>query len=60
MQLRDGDVTVEAGELVIVPRGVEHRPFAPEECWVLLVEPDTTLNTGNVKNERTIEHPQQL
>jgi mannose-6-phosphate isomerase-like protein (cupin superfamily) len=60
MQLRDGDVTVETGELVIVPRGVEHRPCADEECWVLLVEPDTTLNTGNVVNERTVEHPQQL
>jgi hypothetical protein len=41
---------------VIVPRGVEHRPVAEEEAHVLLFEPATTSNTGNVQNERTVEH----
>jgi len=44
---------VEQGEFIVVPRGVEHRPVAEEECWFLLFEPSTTLNTGNVVNERT-------
>jgi len=44
---------IEAGELVIVPRGVEHRPFAAEECHVLLFEPASTLNTGNVEDSFT-------
>jgi mannose-6-phosphate isomerase-like protein (cupin superfamily) len=49
------EVVVGAGEFIIVPRGVEHRPTTAEECWVLLFEPKTTLNTGNVVNERTLE-----
>ena len=44
---------VEEGEFIVVPRGVEHRPVAEEECWLLLFEPAGTLNTGNVVNERT-------
>ena len=44
---------IEEGEFIVVPRGVEHRPVADEECWLLLFEPSTTLNTGNVENERT-------
>lgn len=53
--LRDGDVDLDPGEFVIVPRGVEHRPEAlTEVCHVLLLEPNTTLNTGNVENERTV------
>ena len=44
---------IEAGEMIIVPRGVEHRPFAEEECEVLLFEPASTLNTGNVEDEFT-------
>ena len=54
MGLREGDVELSEGEIFIVPRGVEHRPSAEEECWVLLLEPKTTLNTGNVVNERTV------
>lgn len=54
MQLRTGDLVLDPGELVIVPHGVEHCPKADEECWVLLLEPKTTLNTGNVVNERTV------
>jgi mannose-6-phosphate isomerase-like protein (cupin superfamily) len=44
---------IEEGEFVVVPRGVEHKPVAEEECWFLLFEPASTLNTGNVVNERT-------
>ena len=44
---------IEPGEFIIVPRGIEHRPFAEEECEVLLFEPATTLNTGNVEDEFT-------
>lgn len=54
MQLRDGERWVEEGEFIIIPRGVEHRPVAPDECHILLLEPKTTLNTGNVQNERTV------
>lgn len=46
---------INEGEFIVVPRGVEHRPVAEEECWVILFEPASTLNTGNVKNERTVE-----
>ena len=44
---------IEEGELIIVPRGVDHRPFAEEECQVLLFEPASTLNTGDTENEFT-------
>ena len=55
MGLRSGDIDVDAGEFIIVPRGVEHRPEAlTEECHLLLVEPASTLNTGNVVNARTV------
>lgn len=55
MEFRDRSVDLAAGELIVVPRGVEHRPVADAEVEVLLFEPKTTLNTGNVRNERTIE-----
>jgi mannose-6-phosphate isomerase-like protein (cupin superfamily) len=55
VRLRDGDVRLEEGEFVIVPRGVEHMPVAEEEAHVLLFEPKTVLNTGDVRNERTRE-----
>ncbi|MGC1107156.1 MAG: cupin domain-containing protein [Candidatus Acidiferrales bacterium] len=54
MRFRDRDVEVRPGEFIIVPRGVEHMPVADEECQVVLVEPKTTLNTGNAHNERTV------
>ncbi len=54
MEFRDRHVWLEEGEFLIVPRGVEHRPMAEEEAHVLLFEPATTLNTGNVQNERTV------
>jgi mannose-6-phosphate isomerase-like protein (cupin superfamily) len=53
MEFRDRTVVLEPGELCVVPRGVEHRPVADSEVKVLLFEPASTLNTGNVQNERT-------
>jgi mannose-6-phosphate isomerase-like protein (cupin superfamily) len=60
MEYRDRLVWLEAGEFVIVPRGVEHRPVADEEAHVLLFEPAATLNTGNVRNERTQERLERV
>ena len=50
----DRIVTIHEGEFIVVPRGVEHKPVADQECWVMLFEPASTLNTGNVVNERTV------
>lgn len=60
MRFRDREVTVNTGEFLIVPRGVEHCPCADEEVCVLLFEPAGTLNTGNVRNERTVDNPGRL
>ena len=54
------EVWIEAGELIIVPRGVEHRPVASEEAQVLLFEPASTLNTGNVEDEFTRKHLERI
>jgi mannose-6-phosphate isomerase-like protein (cupin superfamily) len=54
IKLRDGDIRLEEGEFVIIPRGVEHLPVADEEVQVVLIEPKSTLNTGDVRNERTL------
>ena len=53
MELRDKTVTIGENEFLIVPRGVEHRPVAPEEVWVMLFEPTSTLNTGDVESDLT-------
>jgi mannose-6-phosphate isomerase-like protein (cupin superfamily) len=55
MEFRDKTVQLAEGEFLIVPKGVEHKPVAKEEVWVLLFEPATTLNTGNVVEGRTKE-----
>jgi mannose-6-phosphate isomerase-like protein (cupin superfamily) len=60
MEFTDRTVDVKPGEFIIVPRGVEHRPVAEEEVHVLLFEPASTLNTGNVREERTVEQLQRL
>lgn len=64
MGLRDAAgerwVPVEAGELIVIPRGVEHCPRAREEACVVLFEPGTTLNTGNVRGERTRERLERI
>jgi mannose-6-phosphate isomerase-like protein (cupin superfamily) len=54
MEFRDRSVWIEEGEFIVVPRGVEHRPVAEEEAYVLLFEPASTLNTGNVRGEMTV------
>jgi mannose-6-phosphate isomerase-like protein (cupin superfamily) len=53
-------VSLEPGEFIIVPRGVEHKPIADEECWILLFEPTSTLNTGNVVNEYTLRELEKV
>jgi mannose-6-phosphate isomerase-like protein (cupin superfamily) len=55
IRLKDRDLKLQEGELVIIPRGVEHLPVAEAEVEVLLLEPKTTLNTGQVQSERTVE-----
>ena len=60
MELRDGDVWLEEGEFLVVPRGIEHRPVADDEVHLLLFEPASTLNTGNVRNERTVDRPARI
>jgi mannose-6-phosphate isomerase-like protein (cupin superfamily) len=60
MEFRDRSVWLEEGEFLIVPRGVEHRPVAEEEAHVLLFEPASTLNTGNVRNDRTVAQLERI
>ncbi len=55
IRLRDRDLDLSEGDFVVIPRGVEHLPVAEEEVHVALFEPGTTLNTGDVRNERTVE-----
>ena len=59
--LRDGEVRLREGEMYVVPRGVEHKPVAQEECHILMIEPAGTLNTGDRDDdERTVDQPQWL
>lgn len=60
IELRDGGVTLEAGEFVVIPCGVEHRPVAEHEVHVVLFEPAGTLNTGDVESERTVHTLKRL
>ena len=60
MKLRERDIHLDAGEFVIIPRGVEHLPVAEQEVQVLLLEPKTTINTGTVTNERTVTDLERL
>lgn len=60
IRLRDRDLWLQEGEFVIIPKGVEHLPVAEEEAHVLLLEPKTTLNTGNVRSERTLVNLQRI
>jgi mannose-6-phosphate isomerase-like protein (cupin superfamily) len=53
IQFRDGKVLLDEGEIFVVPRGLEHKPLAENECHILLVEPAGTVNTGEVVDERT-------
>jgi mannose-6-phosphate isomerase-like protein (cupin superfamily) len=60
MDFRDRKVWLEEGEFLVVPRGVEHRPVADVEAHVLLFEPATTLNTGDVRDDRTVDVPERI
>jgi mannose-6-phosphate isomerase-like protein (cupin superfamily) len=60
IEFRDRHVRLEEGEFIVVPRGVEHRPVAEEEAWILLFEPASTLNTGNVINDRTLRELERV
>lgn len=60
IRLRDGEVSLDEGEFVIIPRGVEHQPFAEEEAHILLLEPKSTLNTGNVRTGKTVEDLERI
>jgi mannose-6-phosphate isomerase-like protein (cupin superfamily) len=56
IHLRDGHVELNEGEMYVVPKGVEHKPSAEEECWILLIEPAGTVNTGESGGELTVEN----
>jgi len=60
IQFRDKDVVLEEGEFLVIPKGIEHRPLAEEECCVMLFEPVGTLNTGNVQDEKTVAAPEVI
>ena len=60
MQLRDKNILMKEGDMIIIPRGVEHRPVADQEVSILLFEPLTTLNTGDAKSDLTKKDPERL
>ncbi len=60
IKLRDRELRLREGELVIIPKGVDHLPVADEDVHVVLIEPKTTVNTGNVQNERTVMDLQRI
>ncbi len=60
IRFRDGEIALNEGEFIVIPKGLEHQPIAEEEVHLLLIEPKTTLNTGNVINERTVSIPQRI
>jgi mannose-6-phosphate isomerase-like protein (cupin superfamily) len=60
IEFRDRVVKLNEGEMLIIPKGVEHRPVAEEEVWLMLFEPSTTKHTGEVKDERTVENYERI
>lgn len=60
IKFRDKAVSLQEGECIVIPKGIEHMPVADEEVWVMLIEPKATLNTGNVINDRTVEKLEKL
>lgn len=60
LKFRDKDIILNEGEFIVVPKGVEHLPIAEEEAHVIFIEPKSTLNTGNVHNERTVENLEKI
>jgi mannose-6-phosphate isomerase-like protein (cupin superfamily) len=57
---REREIRIEPGEFLVIPHGVEHKPIADEEVHLLLLEPKSTLNTGNVRNEKTLQELQRI
>lgn len=60
IEFRDRVEVLNPGEMIVVPRGVEHRPVARHEVHLMLFEPSATVNTGNVENEKTIREPKRI
>lgn len=60
IEFRDKSVWLEEGEFIVVPRGIEHKPVADEEAWIVLFEPASTLNTGNVNNQFTLRELERV
>jgi len=60
LELEDQTLELNQGEMVIIPKGVNHKPYAPEETKIMMFEPASTLNTGNIKNERTVEDLEEI
>jgi mannose-6-phosphate isomerase-like protein (cupin superfamily) len=60
IDFRDGAATLGKGEMIVVPRGVEHKPYAERECHAMLVEPAGTPNTGDAGGERTVDKPEWI
>ncbi|MCY1117092.1 cupin domain-containing protein [Bacillus safensis] len=60
IRFRDSEIALNEGEFIVIPKGIEHQPIAEEEVHLLLIEPKTTLNTGNVINERTVSIPERI
>ncbi|MFQ5434585.1 MAG: cupin domain-containing protein [Anaerolineae bacterium] len=60
IELRDGRLHLQTGDLTVIPKGVEHKPVAEKECHILLIEPAGTVNTGNVHDEMTAENDQWI
>ncbi len=60
IHFRDSTVELQAGQMCVVPKGVEHQPVAKEECQVVLFEPASTLNTGNLTNDRTVNQLKRI
>lgn len=56
IHLRDEQIDLSEGEMYVVPKGVEHKPYAEEECWIMLIEPVGTINTGEAGGELTVEN----
>ena len=60
MHLRDRIIAINTGEFLIMPRGIEHKPVAKEEVEIMLFEPASTINTGNIENELTVKNLEHL
>jgi len=60
IELRTGLKTINQGEMIVIPKGIEHRPYAPDECWIMLIEPGSTQHTGDVESELTVHDQKKI